>query len=321
MSKSRSNSPKVNYLEPNLSIFIIHYFKIKSFANNRFHSLTIGDQSTNIGNYTNLKYTESSYRDYQTAKLNDFNATNGYTNTNAPNITNNSKFKPTYTDPSVYRYSPNLTLNQNQNGNTDANSPYNLTKIPLSPKSTLLKTNSYFNVGIGDKPPQPQSQPYVQPTLNVNGIEPITIKRPYTTTSGLVQTNNTANATESTPYTTYNGVAWVNANTNGPRPNLKFAYMTNNNNNNVNNSNQPPQQQQQQQQQTISIQRTLSAENMNRPFKPPNRFEIFDLNDNSEMWIIFPDLNIFASPWIHTFKVLIFKNLFFIFQKYWDFKV
>ena len=204
--------------------------------------------------YTNLKYNENSFREYQAAKLNDFNsATNGVVN-------NTSKFKPNLTDPNLYRYNP---VNSNLNTTNDTNQ-YNLSKIPLSPKSTLLKANSYFNAG--DKQ---------QSMLNPSVIEQINIKRPYTA-NGLVSntnqiaTNNSPSNIEAATYSAFNAVGSINGTSPvGPKTNLKFSYVNNNNSMNQQMTNT-----QLAQQSPSNIQRTVSADTINRSFKPPNRFEI-----------------------------------------------
>lgn len=224
-----------------------------------------------IFNYNNLKYTETSYRDYQ-AKLtnNDTNSTNSgisYSSTINNNTTNTNKFKPNNTDSNVYRYSetnPNPTSNTID---TTQINQYTFTRIPLSPKSTLLKNNAYYN-------------PNEKPASNMNNTnEGIANKRPFSTNGVNSNTgmNITMNANTSSNNVTYSNLDTVlypsvnGININNQKTNGKFSYLNANGNLNNGNTSNPLQINGQSNQ---PVQRVLSADSTSRQFKPPNRYFI-----------------------------------------------
>ena len=230
--------------------------------------------NSSIFNYNNLKYPESSYRDYQ-AKLtnNDTNSPNSglsYSNIINNNSTNMNKFKPNNTDPNAYRHNETNPPSTNTTDTTQINQ-YTFTRIPLSPKSTLLKTNVYYNT----------NEKQMSNSSNVN--EGIPIKRPFTsnglnlnTTTNTMPINTTINNNVSSNgdtglYPSVNGIG-VNVNgvnVNNQKTNVKFSYLNNTNNGNLSNPLQINGQSNQHQQQA---QRVLSADSVSRQFRPPNRY-------------------------------------------------
>lgn len=114
---------------------------------------------------TNFKYNENFYRDFQFTKFqND-------TNTEL-NPTNNEKpLRLNCTDPGI-----------NENAQIPKTvEQFNLTRIPLSPKSTLQMQKNYFS-------------PKDKQVVNINGVEQISLRRPFSANTSPSSTiNDTTN--------------------------------------------------------------------------------------------------------------------------------
>jgi len=239
------------------------------------------DTNLNSGNgyfnYNNLKYTENSFRDYQ-AKLttNDTNQINSgisYSNISNSASSNTNKFKPNNTDPNAYRFNEsNPTLN---NTDTTQLNQYTFSRIPLSPKSTLLKTNAFYNA----------NEKQISNLNNVNEPTTIPVKRPVSTNgfntntipinNTHMNTNNNNNTSSNDDTGLYSNMNGIGVNVNNQKSNVKFSYLNGNGNynngNNTNNGN-PLQVNGQSNHQQQPVQRVLSADSISRQFKPPNRY-------------------------------------------------